>query len=269
MREEIHRRESNFINGALTPELKEKAQFGQAIEQEFEPYKMLMQAEGSTPIEGIKEYLRTSALFRVGTPQQKMGMMYQIDNQFNCGFKAEFERQVQAEVAKITGQAAPEQAAPSPQQFHDPRVDALLRSQEEQQQRHAAQLSAQAADAETKFRNATDEKGQPKYPFVDNVQDDMIRRIPEIRQANPALSHFEVLDRAYDIAVWANPETRAVLQSQQVAQANQPVANQQKVEAARRASAVNVPKRGALPATGPARTMEEDIAETGRALGMF
>ena len=266
VRAEIYRRESDFHKGNSA--IKENADFGQKVRAEFEPYKMIMQAEGATPEQGISEYLRTAALFRVGTPEQKRGALYQIDKQFNCGFEQEFQRLVAAEVARVTGQAAPAQQQ-QPQQFHDPRVDALLQSQEQAKQREAQQLSSQASDAETRFRAAMDEKGQPQFPYVDNVEQDMISRIPEIRRSNPSLSHFDVLKQAYEVAVWANPETRAVLISQQQAMATQPADTLRKVEQARRASAVNVPKRGALPATGPAKSIEDTIRETGQALGMF
>lgn len=266
VRAEIYRRESDFHKGNSA--IKENADFGMNIKSVVEPYRMLIEAEGGTPESAIRDTMRTAAIFRVGTPQQKMAAMYQIDQQFNCGFQSEFNRLVQQEVAKLTGQQAPQAPMP-PQQFHDPRVDALLRSQEQEQQRRAQELSAQASDAENRFRAAVDDKGQPKFPFVDNVTDDMISRIPAIQRSNPSLSHFDVLQQAYEAAVWANPETRAVLLSQQQQQATRPAETLRNVEQARRASAVNVPKRGSLPATGPAKSIEETIRETGQALGMF
>ncbi len=128
------------------------------------------------------------------------------------------------------------------------------------------QASNSAAE---RFISAKDDKGQPLYPFVDNVIDDMSARVEALRRTHPALGHEDALKQAYEAAVWANPETRTVLISQQQAQANQPAETLRKVEQAKRASAVNVPKRGALPATEPPKSLDETIRETGKALGMF
>jgi hypothetical protein len=140
---------------------------------------------------------------------------------------------------------------------------------QKQEQERAAYETQQSNGAVERFMSAKDEKGQPLYPFVDNVLNDMSARVQMLRRTNPAMGHEEALKQAYEAAVWANPETRAVLISQQQAQANQPVETLRKVEQAKRASAVNVPKRGAIPATEPPKSLEDTIRETGKALGMF
>ncbi len=268
VRQEIYRREGDFHKG--NSQIKENADFGQKIRTMAQPYDMLIKAEGATHEAAFDDYLKSAAMLRVGTPQQKLDLIKQLDSRYNCGLNEDFSRAVLAKVAEITGQ--PVQQQPQ-QQFQDPRVDALLRSQEQAEQQRAAQLTAQANDAETRFRAAVDDKGQPQFPFVDNVADDMVNRIPEIRRLNPSLPHFDVLKQAYEAAAWANPETRAVLLSQQAAQANQPAETLRKVEAAKRANAVNVPRRGAIPASQPNANLvlgtpesDESMRETYRQL---
>ena len=273
VRAEIHRREFDFHNTTFKGPLKENADFGQSVRQVVEPYKAMIEAEGGTPERAIADTMRTAALFRTGTQEQKLQALWQIDKQFNGGLAQHFERSVQAEIAKRTGQPAVEGQPPV---YQDPRVDTILQSLQEQERQRQEQerqrqqeQEQQNANVVQEFINAKGTDGQPLYPFVDNVIADMSARVQLIRQQNPALNPHEALKQAYEQASWANPEVRAVLISQQQAQANKPEDNLRRVEQAKRASAVNVPKRGALPASGPALSLEEDIRETARALGMF
>lgn len=264
IRAEIYRRESDFLNG--NKGLRENADFGQTIKQTVEPYRLLIEAEGGTPERAIADTLRTAALFRVGTPQQKLDTIFALDKQFNAGLANFINQQIQQHSGQIGVTLPQPQAQPA---YQDPRVDQILASLQQQERERSAQLERTSNSAVEHFIAALDEQGQPLYPFVDNVLDDMSGRVGALRRANPAMEHMEALKQAYDAAVWANPETRAVLLSQQQAKANQQGATLQKVEQAKRASATNVPKRGALPATGPVQSLDDTIRETGRALGMF
>ena len=123
------------------------------------------------------------------------------------------------------------------------------------------------------FIDAKDTQGQPLYPFVDNVIDDMNDRVGAIRRQNPAADHGEVLKQAYEQAVWANPETRAVLIAQQQAQTGKPAEQLRRTVAAKVAVAGTMPKRGAMPALAPEANLkigtpesDESIRETYRQL---
>jgi hypothetical protein len=267
IRAEIHRREGDFHNTVLKP-MREDATFGQTIKQVLAPYQMLIEAEGGTPDRAIADTMKTAALFRVGTQEQKLNALFQIDKQFNGGLAQHFQQAVAAEVAKQTGQPVQNQ---QPAEFRDPRVDQLLQAQQQQERARLQNEERANNEAAGRFLSSTNDKGQPLYPFVDNVLPDMTQRAAVIRGANPHLAADEVLKKAYEEAVWANPETRAVLVAQ--TQASQPEANLQRVEQARRASAGNLPKRGALPASsspGPLKfgtpDSDESIRETYRQL---
>jgi hypothetical protein len=269
VRAEIYRREGDFHNGAKG--IKPDADFGKSIRGIVEPYRAFIEAEGGTPERAVADTMRTAALFRTGTQQQKLEAIFAIDKQFNGGLNQHFQQAVQAEVAKATGQ--PVQRVHQPQSFQDSRVDTLMAKIDRQERERAAEDSRISNAATDKFLTAKDDKGQPLYPFVDNVLDDMSARVGSIRGQNPSMSHEEVLKQAYDAAVWANPETRAVLIGQQQATANQPVETLRKVEQAKRASAVNVPKRGAIPARAPDTVLrigtpesDESIRQTYREL---
>lgn len=271
IRAEIHRREGDFHATVLKP-LREDATFGQSIKAVLAPYQMLIEAEGGTPDRAIADTMKTAALFRVGQPQQKLEALWGIDRQFNCGLQAQFNQAVAAEVAKQTGQQP--QAPAQPQgPLMDPRVDQILAGMQQQERARNAEVERTSNAAVEQFITAKDEAGQPRYPFVDNVLQDMVERVSILRRQNPALNHSEALDQAYSAAIWANPETRAVLLAQQQAQAGKPEANLQRVEQAKRASGANLPKRGALPAStsvGPLKLgtaeSDESIRETYRQL---
>lgn len=268
IRAEIYRREGDFLHGQKG--MRETADFGREVRQVMEPYRMLIEAEGGTPTKAIADTMRTAALFRVGTPQQKLGALFQIDQQFNAGL-GQF---IQGEIARHAGQVGlttpqPQTGGQAQVPFADPRVDQILGSLQAQERERQAQAERVTNAAVEQFMTAKNDRGEPAYPFVDNVLPDLVGRIEALRKANPAQEHAETLKAAYEAAVWANPETRAVLIAAQQAQANQPAETQKRVEAAKRAAATNVPKRGALPATGPKQTLEDTIRDTGRALGMF
>lgn len=273
VRADIHRREMEGHHAYAG--VKENADLGQAIKTAAEPYRMLIDAEGGKIEQAFSQYLKTASIFRTGTPQQKLQTLFSIDQQFGGGLNQHFQKSVQEAVSKALGNAQPSQPT-QPQSFNDPRVDQLVAKLEEQERARQAdevrrrdEESRVSNAATERFLTAKDDKGQALYPFVDNVLDDMSARVGILRGQNPSIGHEEILKQAYEASVWANPETRAVLMSQQQATANQPAETLRKVEAAKRASAVNVPKRGALPATGPAKTLDETIRETGQALGMF
>ena len=279
VRKEIYRRETDFSNSVLNGPLKESADFGKAVRTVVEPYRGLIEAEGGDYTRAIADTMKTAALFRTGSPQAKLQALFQIDQQFCQGaLNQHFLRRVEEEVARRSGGAsgnggaAPAAAAP----VNDPRLEAMEQrfntiqgALQQQERERQAQAEAASNAAVEEFFAAKDEKGGALYPFVDNVLEDMSARVSALRRANPSLGHQEALKQAYEAAVWANPETRAVLIAQQTAAAAAPAQALRKVEAAKAASAGALPKRGALPAASPVLSMDDTIRETGRKLGMF
>lgn len=247
VRAEVYRRESDFLNG--NKGLKDNADFGSRVKAEVEPYRMLIEAEGGTPEAAIRDTLRTAALFRVGTPQQKLQALFDLDQRFNAGLRQHFQQSVANEIARQTGQPQqygymqPQNQMP----YQDPRVDQILSSLQAQERAKAQQEEAVSNAATERFIAAKDASGHPAHPFVDNVLDDMIQRVSNIRRANPSINHEQVLQQAYEAACWADPEVRAVLIGQQQATAQTSADTLRKVEQAKQASRANMPKRGSVP----------------------
>lgn len=128
------------------------------------------------------------------------------------------------------------QAQPVPSYVQDMRQQLQqMQGYVQRQQQVAQQQAQQALQYEVQsFASERDQSGQPLRPYLETVMDDMMIEVPALRRANPHLSNREVLQTAYERAVWANPTTRALeLQRQQQASA---VAQQQKTQQAKRAA---------------------------------
>lgn len=69
----------------------------------------------------------------------------------------------------------------------------------------------QFVTAVQQFEGAVDATGQRLHPHFQAVSNDMLALIPAIRQQFPAYSAQEILNTAYDRAVYANPTTRQAI----------------------------------------------------------
>jgi hypothetical protein len=255
IRAEVHRRESDFLKGqsGLLPD----AHLGQEMRQVIDPYRMLIDSEGGTPARAVGDLLKTAALFRMGTQEQKQQALMQIARQFNVQMPA---------LQSADGQPINQPTQPA----NDPRVDQLyqyLHGQEMARQQQAQRETESAAEA---WINEASPDGKPLRPYLDDVMSGMNVRVPQIRQMNPSLSHKEVLQQAYEQEIWANPEIRSLLikQQQDELQARSRTENQERVNLAKRASSVNVPRRGSTLTPAKPGTMAETIEKEARRLGL-
>lgn len=253
VRTEIHRRETDFLNGQS--QLLPDAKFGKSVTEIMAPYKMLIEAEGGTYEGAIADMMKTAAMLRMGTPQQKQQLFLQTAAQFGVdlrGFQAQPGQQPQ-------------------QTFQDPRVDQLL-AQLNQERQQTAQREQQSLEGTvTTWMNENDAQGKPVRPYLGDVMTEMSVLVPQIRTQSPSLSHDQVLQQAYERATWGNPEIRALLLQQQTQGASQTrsAENQNRVREAKRAASVNVPRRASLPTPGKPGTLEDTIANTARELGLI
>jgi hypothetical protein len=263
IRAEVHRREADFLKGqsSLLPD----AEMGRTLRQVIEPYRMLIDSEGSTAEKAIGELFRTASILRMGTPQQKFQTLSAIAQQYG--------------IQPPQGQQTPPPADPNqPAPNYDPRVDGLMRQlqqqqlqQQQEQQQRASAAQREVESVATAWIAEADPTGKPLRPYLDNVMDGMNVRVPQIRASNPSLSHKEVLQTAYEQEIWAHPEIRPILlkEQQEAAQARSRTENQERVNLARKATSVNVPRRGSSLAPAKPGTIDDTIRETARALGMI
>lgn len=256
VRAEIHRREQDFLNGQR--EILPDAQFGKSMRQVIDPYRLLIEAEGATPERAVADIMRTAAILRMGTPQQKYAAFAQAAQQYGVDLRA-FNQTSESGQPQI------------PQTFQDPRVDQLLAhlTNQETQRQHQEQSTLESIV--TDWMNEADAQGQPLRPYLGDVMTEMQALVPQIRQAKPALAQAQVLQEAYERATWGNPEVRALLQTKQQTDldAQRRTDNQGRVRDAKKAASVNVARRASSPSPAKPGSLEETISNTARELGLI
>lgn len=256
VRAEIHRREADFQNGQA--QLLPDARLGSAIKQATAPYQMLIESNYGTPDRAMQAFLQTAAALQMGSPQQKLQTIVGLSQQFGI------------DLSPLLQQGQPQQQQPQ-QQFRDARVDQIIANEQRREQQRQQQELQQLSGIADSWVAEQDASGNPLRPYVGDVINEMTVLIPQIKQANPHFSHAQVLEQAYDRAVWANPDTRAALQGQRQSelQAKQLAENQNRVASAKRAASVNVPRRASIPSPAKPGTMDETIRNTARELGLI
>lgn len=105
----------------------------------------------------------------------------------------------------------------------DPTTAALVQNQQALQAQLAQQQQAQAERTQSlleqevvNFAKETDGGGNAMRPHFEAVWQDMMPLVQHIRDSNPGKPNQEVLQEAYERAVWANPQTREVEQKRAI-----------------------------------------------------
>lgn len=217
--------------------LKEKARIADELLREIQPYEHMIRAENGTPAVAIRQLLQTAALFRTGVPEQKARAVASLLQQF--GIPLEHVQQV------MSGQAPPQQAL-------DPHFSQL--AQQVEQLKLQSQQQAEARMLETVRAFEAD----PKHKYFSQVSE----RILQLVGVYPNLPPQEQLEKAYETAIWENPEIRQQMLAEQQAAERQ---TQQVAQAKQAAVQVNgAPAPGPAPKIDP-RNRREVIAAAIRA----
>lgn len=227
VQDEILKREEDMSKGAQM--VKDKAAYGDRVSQAISPYMAMIQSRGGTVEQFIQGMGNTYYALTTGTAQERTRVIQNL------------ARQAGVDLTQIQPPSPQEQQlSPLYQEIQQ------LKQQIQQQTRSSTQSEEFAIQqALTAFESETDENGLT-HPYFSNVQSEMVAIIPQIRQMNPSLSHAEVLKQAYDNSIWANPETRQLLQVQQNRKADEERKRIAKERAAKaqKANKVNLSKKG-------------------------
>lgn len=244
---EIHKREEDFHKGIQ--QFKGKADTFDILDAEIRPYEAMIRAAGTNPQTAIRDFFNTAYLLKTGTPESKVDVLINIADSY--GVDLSLLPAVQEKRAAGQPIIAPEMTKLQ-QEFNQ------LKGTLEQQQ--AQQRQRQEAEERAAFEEVQAELAQfaAKNPHYETVKLDMAALIESGRAKDP--------QDAYDKAIWAHPEVRAKLMSEQ-AEATRKLAAE-KAAAARKASATNVATRGTPPAAAAPTTgtMEDTIRATLRKL---
>lgn len=233
VREEIVKRDRE-VHQQFT-RFDEERNFGKAIKTVVQPYEGLIRSLGAEPAQAIDYLLKGDAALRTGSPEQKRAMFMKLAQDYGV---------------QIDGVAD----APQQQVQGDPRVenlqqqmDRLLKEQNDASNR--ARESEQAEIASSIETFAAD----PAHAYFEQVKPEMAVLLQNGLAGD--------MQEAYDKAVWANPETRALhLAAERSAEDRKRTAAEQTARARRASPSVTgAPGSAVLPlANGSASNSVED-----------
>ncbi len=223
--DKIGREAADQVGAKHAPEVN----FAKEIRAEFQPFEMMLRAEGATPQTAIRALMQDAAIFRFGTPQQKASRLQQIAQIYNVPLQA---------AAAQSGEQ-PEGALPDISQH--PAYQQLAGMVQQLKQSFTQQTQAQTEAQETSNLNAVnaflaevDDKGNSKNPLDDSLQTAFAQQIGLVRSANPGWDAPRVLAKAYENLSWTEPTLRTVILQRQ--EADKQAKTQQELAAKRQAA---------------------------------
>lgn len=223
LQDEIERREMDVSKGF--EQHRPKVQLADDFTQAIQPFMQTIQALGTTPVQAAQTLFAADHLLRNGSADQKAQMIQQILHDYQIDPQHLFNQIQQAPL--------------------DHNALAMQRYAQQMEQRYNSLLQAQQQREAEQLNSQIQEFAQDKEHF-DAVREDMAALL----QAGRA----STLQDAYDMAIYANPTTRAAMLQQQNAQRQ---AQQQQS----RATSAAVSLKGSSPVSGTANTPKGTLRE--------
>jgi hypothetical protein len=215
----------------------EDRNFGKQMKGIVQPFENLIRSLGAEPAQAITYLLKGDATLRTGTPEQKRQMFLKLAQDYGVQFD-------------------PSQPVPQPAPI-DPNVEtALQRIARLEMELNNASKAARETEESQIEQSIEAFAADPAHAYFENVRQEM----SVLLQNGLAGS----LQEAYDKAVWANPETRALhLTAQREAEDRKRTAEAaERARAARRASPSVTGAPGSAvppPANGSSNSVEDDV----------
>ena len=232
--DEMHKGLENF---------RESAVFGQAIQKAIDPFRATIQSLGVQPEQAIQSLFVADHKLRYGSPEDKARTFQNLAKEYGVDLNL---------------------AQPDQDEWVDPNVSAL------QNQLRQLQEQIYAREQAERMRES------------ENLQSEIQRFA-----SDPAHAHFEAvkthmsallqsgvakdLQDAYDQAIYANPTIRTQVLAQQQAEteAKRKAELAHKAQEAKKAAAVNLPKKGSVAPAGKIGSMDDTIRAELVRLGMI
>lgn len=221
---EIERRESDVSKGF--EQYKPKAQLADDFNTALQPYMPTIQALGVHPAEAAARLFNVEHQLRYGNEQSKLETARTILQEYGISPERLFDYL---------------QNTPPP----DPQVQAMQRYVQQLEQQYKG-LMTQHEQREQAALNSEIQSFSADKPYFDDVREDMAALLQAGRAAD--------LQSAYDMAVYANPKTRAHMLQQQTAQ-------QQAKAQTQRATSAAVSVKGSSPVSGSANATKGSLRE--------
>lgn len=219
LQQEIHRRETDLRRG-LQQATEKAAQVERTwaeVDQELAPYKEAFARNGVTPARVVSQLMSWQRHLDANPEQalEDLARTYGLDLRQVAESRAQQPqepphiRELRQQVQQLTG---------------------LFNQQTEAQKQAQQQQAQQAILADIQaFANETDASGNPVRPYVEHVIDDMLPIMTALRGTMPTR---QLLQTAYEKAVWMNPSTREL----ELKKVTAPPPNTQNIEKARKAA---------------------------------
>ncbi len=235
IQQEVLKREKDFATGIQKNA--EAAKVADAYEQVISPYKAMIAAEGSNPVQAIQSLLNTAYQLRSGTPEHKAKLILGLAQQYG------------ADLSQVAAQEETDEYVDPDIQKLNQRLDTLQNTtqsqmqaaQNQQVQGYQQQIAAFAAD--------------PKNEHFDKVKDSMSTLLMA-GQANN-------LDDAYNKSIYMVEEVRDTLVQKQIKDAETAKVKKESeaAEKAKKAAGTQLKDEGGAGTITPTDgTMEEELA---------
>ncbi len=203
LRDEAIRRESDFHTGIQ--QYKSAADSAQKFEQAYKPYEATIRQLGVTPDVAAAHLFAVDHKLRYSNPQDKAAMVAQLIQSYGVDPNHVFQM----------FQPPKDEAAIDPN-LRQLREDfARLQAKNQELERQWQTQTQHAQDRESASVNTEIAKFAQGKEHFQAVSADMAAILPLIRSEKPDASHQEVLQDAYDRAIWAKPALRESLLEQQ------------------------------------------------------
>jgi hypothetical protein len=239
VRQELHEREKE-VHQQFT-RFDEERNFGKQVKQVVAPYESFIKSLGADPVQAFDYLIRTDYNLRTAPPEQRKAMFLQAAKDYGIDFNG-----------TIPGIDEPANAMPT----HDPRYETLQeRINRLESERNADILAAQERERQTLDQQIESFASDPAHAHFDRLRP-MMAVLLQNGQA-------ENLDKAYEMALFADPETRALhlAATREAEERKRTAAAQAKADAARNAS-VSVTGAPGLAVPAPMESsgsIEDDI----------
>jgi hypothetical protein len=267
VKDEVLKREADVRKGFES--YKADADTGKAFRSVVQPYMQTIQSFGATPEQAAQYLFNADHQLRYGSPQQKQEMFRTLAEAYGVDLGGLSGQQAQS----ADGQPAQQPDIDSIVRQHLSRADAERQARESQYQAQQQEYQSLTAIADFAYEREPDgslkirgydDAGSPVYQLKAGREDfeRLSTRMGALMQVDPSLS----LEKAYQEALYAHPETRQALIAQQQGQHREDA--RKKAEQARKAGAVNIRARGALPASPATGSMVDTITSEAQRLGL-
>lgn len=235
VRRELHERETE-VHRQLTS-FDEERNFGKQIKGIVAPYEGFIRQLGAEPAQAFDYLIKTDYALRTAPPEQRKALFIQAAKDYGI------------ELGDADLQPQPG--------YSDPRFETLQQQVSRlEQERNSDIQQQQLRERQTLEQQVDDFSARPDRPFFERVSPLMAALLQSGQAAD--------LEEAYDKAVYADPDTRA-LQLKASSQAEQSQRSQQSQAAAQKAKAASASVTGApgmaLAASSPngSGSLEDDI----------